>query len=397
MLLRAGHRVEVLAIDVDPTRPESARAIVGGCEELRGALGTGALVVRIAGPGQLAARFQGLADLRPRPQLEVDLVALMHVPAPARALARMVERIHVERSDLERFAPVLRGNVRANVDAMAGATSLAALAGHARGRLGVVLAAGPSASASLDWIAANRGVGPLIAVDTALPMCVRAGIAIDYLVSIDPHAASAVHLQRGCAGVGVLAFQPYTAPAIVAALPERVLALPEGDRLCDAVALRTDLPRLPVAGTVLLYALQLAAQLGCDPIVIVGADFAHVGGRSHADGTATSITTTPTGVSARSRDDREVASSTALLRFHSEVERHLARTAVRHVAVDGGGAAIAGARMVGRDALARWITRRARNDAPWRRPALPAVADSTVATGRALWTSLLDAFEREGA
>ncbi len=395
-LLRAGHRVEVLALDVDPSRPEQARAVVAGCEELHNAMQHGELIVRVAQPAHLASRFQGLADACPRPQLEVDLAALMSVPQPAQALARMIERIHIERRDVARFGSVLRDNLRRNLDASASAISFEALAGTARGRLGVVLAAGPSASASLEWIAATRNVAPLIAVDTALPMCERACVSIDYLASVDPHAASAVHLQRGTTGVGALAFQPYASPAVVAAFSERVLALPAGDLLCDAVAERTGLPRLPVAGTVLLYALQLAAQLGCDPIIVVGADFAHVGGRSHAEGTATSVATSPSGITALTRHNREVASSTSLLRFRSDIERHIANTSAHHIAVDGGGAAIAGTRMVDRHAVARWLQRRMRTETPWRRAPLTPASDDCIATQRRIWSHLLDAFSSQG-
>ncbi|HET6585985.1 MAG TPA: 6-hydroxymethylpterin diphosphokinase MptE-like protein, partial [Nannocystaceae bacterium] len=321
----------------------------------------------------------------------VDLAALANVPAGARSLARTVERIHLEQAEARRHGPQLRANLEANVEALIGATSLHACTGVAAGRPGFVLAAGPSAAAAMSWLGDARRHGPIVAVDTALPLCRSAGIPVDCLVAVDPHPASAVHLSHGVADVGALAFQPYCAPAIVDAFPSRVLALPRGDRLCDRAARLMDLPSVPVAGTVLLYALQVAAVLGCDPIVIVGADFAHVGGHSHAIGTATSRELAPTGLVVADAHGQPVPTSHALLRFLAEVERHIAATRAHHVVVDGGGAAIAGARRASPTAIARWLAMRApAARAPF---VVPAVGSAAIPLRRRVWSTLLGQFD----
>jgi hypothetical protein len=167
-----------------------------------------------------------------------------------------------------------------------------------------------------------------------------------------------VHLQEGCDGVGVLATQPYCTPAIVSSFATRVLALPAGDKLCDRGATELDLPSLPVAGTVLLYALQIAALLGCDPIFVAGADFAYVDGLSHARGTATSKLAPRTGLVVPDRNGRMVPSSTSLVRFKGDVEQHIAASTSRHVVIDGGGAAIAGVRTIDPVGATRGAARR---------------------------------------
>jgi hypothetical protein len=255
-----------------------------------------------------------------------------------------------------------------------------------------VLAAGPSAAAATTWLAGARRHGPLFAVDTALPLCRTAELPIDCLVSVDPHPTSAVHLGHGVAGVDVLAFQPYCAPEIVAAFPRRVLALPQGDRLCDRAASLLGLASVPIAGTVLLYALQVAATLGCDPIVLVGADFAHVGGRSHALGTATSRAIDPSGLEIAAADGSRVPTSHALLRFLAAVERHITTASARHVVVDGGGAAIAGARRISPAAIARAV-RREPTSPRGPLPPPPAPRPSAIASRRAVLARLLGEFD----
>jgi hypothetical protein len=384
-LLREGAYVEVLALDVDPARPDDAERVIADCELLTAAREHGRLRVVVGSAADLAARLCHVEDPA---RMEVDLAALAGVPAAARSLARTVERIHLERADVRRHGPQMRANLVANLDAMSCAPGLHTLAGTAIGRAAFVVAAGPSAADAISWLPAARAHGPIIAVDTALPLLRGAGVPIDVLVSVDPHAASEVHLSSGTDGVGMLAFQPYCAPQIVRAFSRRVLALPRGDRLCDRAARMSDLPSVPVAGTVLLYALQVAAVLGCDPVVIVGADFAHVGGRSHAVGTATSRTVGPSGLVVADAHGNAVPTSHALLRFLSEIERHVAESPARHVAVDGGGAAIAGTRRVSSAACARWLQVRPAANAGPLAPPLP-LAPLAVARRRRVWSALL--------
>src|SRR5689334_9259197 len=109
-LLREGKRVEILAIDVDPARPELARMIVTSCERLRDAYTSGRLAIRIGSPEAFAQRWHELGALQDRVAVHVDLAALTAVPPAARDLARAIERLHVERMDLHRFAAQMRSN-----------------------------------------------------------------------------------------------------------------------------------------------------------------------------------------------------------------------------------------------------------------------------------------------
>lgn len=354
-LLRDGASVEVLAIDAAPSDVMRIESVIGACTTLTEARRAGRLAVRVGTPAELAQRWRSLGELATPPRIHVDVAALAKVPEPAAALARLVIRLHDERRDHARFGARLRANLVENLDAMSSAESLSRFAGTARGRPAFVVAAGPSARAAAPWLRAAGRHGPVIAVDTALPLLREHDVAVDWLVSVDPHAASTVHLRGGTEGVARLAFQPYCTPAMVQAFEHRVLALPAGDPLCDRVAAELDLVSLPVAGTVLLYALQIAAVLGCDPVVVVGADLAHVGGRSHAIGTATAHAVTPSGNVAFDSAGNPVPTTSSLLGFLAAVEHHVAHTTSRAWFVDGGGARVRGARMVAADAIPRWL------------------------------------------
>lgn len=394
VLLREGRRVEILAIDVEPDRPDRVRAVIDACERLRAAEAEARLRVVVGSAATFAARWHELGAANTGITVHVDLAALSAVPMAARELARVVERLHLERADLHRFAETMRRNLADNVEAMAGAASLSTWTGATAGRPGFVVAAGPSARAAMPWLSRARALGPVIAVDTALPLCREFGVALDVLASVDPHAASRIHLQCGTDDVHALAFQPYCAPAVVAAFDQRVLAVPTGDLLCDRAAARLDLPSVPTCGTVLLYALQIAEVLGCDPIVMIGTDFAHVDGRTHAVGTATGRDATPLGVTVADCRGAAVPTTSALRRFLGDIEHHIAATPARHWLVDGGGAHVAGTRVTSPAAIARWVQRHGRSGAagPW----LPSVAaDDDLARMRraAIWQRLRIEFD----
>lgn len=388
-LLRRGLHVEVLALDVDPERPELATAIVGACPRLRDALVHGRLRVFVGSPAELGARLQALSS--DRVHVHVDLAALSAVPEPARALARTVERLHLEQLDLHRFASRMRANLRENLDAITDACGFDSWRDAAVGLPVFVLAAGPSARAAMPALRIAASRGPVVAVDTTLPLCREFDVPIDVLVSVDPHPESAVHLQRGCERVAALAFQPFCAPAVVDAIEPRVLGLPRGDALCDRAAAALALPSFHVAGTVLLFALQIAELLGGAPVVMIGADFAHVGGRTHAEGTATSRVIDAAGGFVRNTRGEPVPTSSTLKRFHAEVEAQVARAAVPVWHLDGGGAAIAGCRALSLAELANWCDAQ-----PPRHGSLPtpAAPDADERRRRAMiWTELLREFE----
>ena len=387
----AGDDLLVFAIDIAPRDAGVIDRIVASRPELVQARADGRLEVVVGTPDELARRFCALTVGGVAPEMLVSLAALDAAPEPARRLAKTIEKIHLEQRDAKRFGVTLRGNLRANADAIAGSPGLDELANACADHPAFVLAAGPSAANAVPWLADASRHGPIIAVDTALSLAARANVRVDVLTSVDPHAGSSAHVEAGRECVDVLAFQPFCAPSVVDAFERRVIALPQGDRLCDRLAALLHLPSLPPGGTVLLYAMQVAEILGCDPIVLVGADLAFVGGRSHADGTARADDM-PAYLMAANSNGQEVATSFALERFRSEVESWIQSSSARYRFIDGGGAAISGARRISPAAIARIVARE--RDQPRRRFRFPVEPDH--GPRRAALDTLLNEFDGAG-
>lgn len=345
---RAGDRLIVFAVDVPPRDAARVERVLQNRPELARAHSEGRLEIVVGDLQTLRSRFSSLGEDTAQ-ELIVDLAALDAAPEDMRPLVRLVERLHVEQRDAIKYRERLRSNLEHNLATVVAAPPLSLLTGAAAGRPAFVLAAGPSARAAIRWLPELRRYGPLIAVDTALPLCRQANTTIDCLASIDPHPSSSKHLASGIGGVTYLAFQPYACPQVVAAFANRVVAVPDGDKLCDALADALELPRVEATGTVLTYAIDVATTLGCNPIVLIGADFAHVGLQSHAAGTASATAVIDTGVHTHDTSGQRVATTHALERFRAAVEQRIIRAraaGVAYWAVDGGGARIEGAHML---------------------------------------------------
>ncbi len=338
--------VLVLAIDVPPSAPLALEERLA--PDVLVAARTGTLRVVHGSPQVLARAFQAC----PQAALHVHVPALDAAPEPAQPLARLVARVHAEQRDAARHRARMRTNVTRNAGVLARATPLHTWAGAARGHVALVLAAGPSLPRALPHLAPWYRRGPVIAVDTALPLLVRAGLDPHVAATVDPHPASMRHLDAGVPRTAVCACQPYAHPDVVAAFTRHVAAAPAGDRLWDVLAPRLDLPRVHTCGTVLLYALQIAHTMAPDAVIVAGADFAPLGAWSHAPGTAHATRDVATPACTRDSRGRALATTRALRQFQDAIEATLATTPIPHLFVDGGGAAVRGATMVAPEALA---------------------------------------------
>lgn len=99
---------------------------------------------------------------------------------------------NMDRLTLARIGAEGVENARRNLPHLGAGRSLAALRAETvgRGDRAIVVAAGPSLhrTAVADQLAAHRFDGAVIATDSAMRYCLRAGIVPDLVVTLDPHA-----------------------------------------------------------------------------------------------------------------------------------------------------------------------------------------------------------------
>ncbi len=153
----------------------------------------------------------------------------------------------------------------------------------------IVAAAGPTLADSFNWIKEHAHY-PLIAVDSALKPLAAAGIVPDAVVAVDAHPENVLKLFTGFdmapfSAIPMIYF-PCVHPDVLKLWPgPRLTAYPEHP-LYQNLAKRCPKQTLFSSGSVLHPAVDLAAGMGASEIILLGADFAYPGGKSHVTGAA---------------------------------------------------------------------------------------------------------------
>jgi hypothetical protein len=152
----------------------------------------------------------------------------------------------------------------------------------------VIAAAGPSLDRNLLDLDLVKDRAVVIACDTAARPLLNLNLPVDLIVASDPSRANAAHLSS----------LPPTQAWLVAeaSLHPSAFVHSAGRTFFFRVAshhpwpwLRTagiDVAKIETWGSVATSAFSVALDLGCDPIVFIGADFAFTGGRPYCRGTS---------------------------------------------------------------------------------------------------------------
>jgi hypothetical protein len=284
-------------------------------------------------------------------EIVIHLPALVSVPDAARPVAAMLERMDRERRRSPRIEARLRANTHANLPALAASFGIEVLSAQPATCPVVVVGGGPGLNLAADLLKSAMEVCEIVAVDTALPVLRRSGVEPDVIATIDPHALSARHadLVPALEVPGHLAIQPSAAPELLAQFRQPfLLAAPEHDRLGELMQRRLGIPIVAASGTVLTFALEVARRRKPAAIYLIGADFAFVGGLTHASGTAHVRPADFHSVSVESWSGNKVDSSIALQAFLDALEFSIGEIqkdgdAPKIHALDAGGARIKGA------------------------------------------------------
>lgn len=177
----------------------------------------------------------------------------------------------------------------ANLPHLLASRDVGELFGRCSGTPVVVLAAGPSLDVNLEQLRPVRERALMIAVDTALRPCLAAGLPPDLVVGVDPGEANLRHLAVGTVPATTsLVAEASLAPGSFEAFDGRVFTFRVGDHHPWPWLNGQGIERaqLRAWGSVLASALDLAVQIGGNPVVLLGADFAYTGGQPYCRNTA---------------------------------------------------------------------------------------------------------------
>lgn len=213
--------------------------------------------------------------------------------AASRIRDRLVREITLPHTNwrYEQLNPLLQQRLASNHHLLEQDGDVASLFGSAPGRQALVMGAGPTLKSHLPRLQAlqHQPDRPLlIAVDTACRALFAHGIKPDWVVSID-HLIDEEKLPAAECG---LVYFPMVPTETLTAWRGRRLAAYSSSPLYQS--LRKALPKalLYSGGSVIHPAIDLAVQMGCQELFLLGADFAFPGGETHTGWAVGALNTT---------------------------------------------------------------------------------------------------------
>ncbi|MDM7456737.1 MAG: DUF115 domain-containing protein [Tepidimonas sp.] len=157
--------------------------------------------------------------------------------------------------------------------------------GRLKGQTGVLLAGGPSLDAALDWVRQHRDRLVVLAVSRISRRLLQVGLQPDFVFSVDPTEMS-YEISRDMLRFGpevVFVHQYHVNPRLVAQWPYASYYL--GSLLPWSSPLNPSEPLHGIGPTVTNTALQFAAELGLNRVILAGVDLCFTPeGYTHAEG-----------------------------------------------------------------------------------------------------------------
>ncbi len=250
----------------------------------------------------------------------------------ARIRDRLVSEIELPfasaRFDAEH--PAVTRRLAENRELLTSDGDVASLFGLARGKHALIVASGPTLQTNLATLQAQlqtrRQDYLLISVDTALAFLLRHGIRPDIVVTIDD-AIHGSRLPADQSAQTTLVYYP-TVPtaALLAWQGPRKAAY---SRSPMYQTLRQEIPKgsLHSGGSVIHPAVDLAVQMGCQQVILLGTDFAFPGELTHSGWADGALGPTASQALSWTLDGhgRRVKTNPNFSAYRTELERYIAR------------------------------------------------------------------------
>ena len=193
---------------------------------------------------------------------------------------------YIQEQHNRKMAGRIRARVKENRQFHQNDRPVSELFGQKEGCHVLVAAAGPTLDLTLAKLAELREKAVLISVDAALIPLLRAGIAPDYTVTIDPLPEICTFFATDLTPVRdkALIYFPSVSPEVLRRWPGRRYVAWSEYLARLASSRNTSQMQLFSAGSVIHPAVDLAVRMGAATITLFGADFAYPFGRTHATG-----------------------------------------------------------------------------------------------------------------
>lgn len=252
--------------------------------------------------------------------------------AAARIRDRLVSEIDLPfasaRFDAEH--PDVTRRLAENRELLTSDGDVTSLFGLARGKHALIVASGPTLQTNLATLQAQlqtrRQDYLLISVDTALAFLLRHGIRPDIVVTIDD-AIHGSRLPADQSAQTTLVYYPTVPTAALLAWQGPRKAAYSRSPMYQALMQEIPKGRLHSGGSVIHPAVDLAVQMGCQQVILLGTDFAFPGELTHSGWADGALGPTASQALSWTLDGhgRRVKTNPNFSAYRTELERYIAR------------------------------------------------------------------------
>lgn len=198
-------------------------------------------------------------------------------------LSNALEILLMERRFPAALGGIERQNYLTNKNVVHQTPGINALYKVHEGQSALLISAGPSLDNILPYLKPMQTQSLIACVDTALPILYQAGIAPDYIFTLDPQTENCKYLADLPHQKGALVFTPTAHPHTISnARSKKYVAIQNGHSLFKNDPLIDEKGVTQSGGSVSCFALDCLIQFGCRPILLCGQDCAFSGNRIYA-------------------------------------------------------------------------------------------------------------------
>jgi|GEM_PF-1729962 len=210
-------------------------------------------------------------------------------PAPFKAAVEMIQsqtyQIFTDINTLVGRSQEFLDNFVRNYRKAAQAPGVFSFAGRFSGVPAIIASAGPSLDKNVHELRGWDENVLILSTDTALKPLLAAGIDPHFVLTGDPSHANSLHMKGARSADALFVAEVTSHPGVFDEFAGRIVSCTFQDSSLHSLAdLLADKGHLRAWGSVATMALDFALFLKCNPIIFVGQDLAHTGGRLYCSG-----------------------------------------------------------------------------------------------------------------
>lgn len=199
-------------------------------------------------------------------------------------LKYLLEEFKMKEDSVEKFAPTLNENFKSNIKNYDDNVDI--LFNKYNNIPLYIISAGPSLDKNIKELKKAKGKGVILSVGRAVRSLLKENIEPDLIIIIDPQDFVYNSQLKGLdIDIPLIVLSTCDKNVMLNYKGQKLIALQEGYLPAEEYAKLHNHKLVQTGGSVATTALDVAINMGCNPIIFVGQDLAYTGGKTHSQDT----------------------------------------------------------------------------------------------------------------